>query len=161
MITVGYIKLHRSILDWEWYSDATTSRVFFHLLLTANIKDSRWQGYDIPKGSRVCTYPQLANELKISERNARTAISHLKSTGELTVKKTPKFSIISIVNWDVYQSDRQPKRQSSDSQVTVNRQHNKNKRIKEESLNTPKRVFKDGEKETEVSQYADRNDAWD
>jgi hypothetical protein len=45
--------------------------------------------------------------------------------------------------------------------VTVNRQHNKNKRIKEESLNTPKRVFKDGEKETEVSQYADRNDAWD
>ena len=61
----------------------------------------------------------------------------------------------------MYQSDRQPKRQSSDSQVTVNRQHNKNKRIKEESLNTPKRVFKDGEKETEVSQYADRNDAWD
>jgi hypothetical protein len=85
----------------------------------------------------------------------------LKSTGELTVKKTPKFSIISISNWDVYQSERQPKRQSTDSQVTVNRQHNKNKRIKEESLNTHKRVFKDREKETEVSQYADRNDAWD
>ena len=31
----GWIKLHRKITEWEWYSDANTFRVFMHLLLTA------------------------------------------------------------------------------------------------------------------------------
>lgn len=157
MISVGYIKLHRKLLEWEWYNDISTKTVFIHLLLTAQLKKTSFQGYEIPKGSRVCSYQKLAEETGLSVQNVRTAINHLKSTGELTISKTPKFSIISIKNWSKYQEGNKV----SNNQPTSNQQHNKNKRKKEECLNTPKRVFKHGEEEQAVSQYADRNDAWD
>lgn len=41
----GYIKIHRKMLDWEWYDDIPTKTLFLHLLLTANWKDSKWHRY--------------------------------------------------------------------------------------------------------------------
>ena len=99
----GFIKLHRSILDWEWFQDDKTFKVFIYLLLNANWEDSRFRGYDIPRGSLVIGYTALSKNLGISVRSARTAINHLKSTGELTVKTTNRFSIATIVNWEKYQ----------------------------------------------------------
>ena len=40
----GWIKLHRQILDWEWYDDINVKVLFLHLLLTANYEDKKWQG---------------------------------------------------------------------------------------------------------------------
>ena len=36
MLKNGYIKLYRSLLDWEWYDDTVTKCLFLHLLLTVN-----------------------------------------------------------------------------------------------------------------------------
>lgn len=158
----GFIKIHRSIVDWEWYTDTKTLALFVHLLLTVEYKEKKYKGYKIPKGSRVCSYPKLSEETGLSVQSVRTAINHLKSTGELTVSKTPKFSIISIENWGRYQGHQQGSQQSANSQLTVNQQHPKNIRNKEYSLDTLKGVSKESEKhEKAVSQYADRNDAWD
>lgn len=99
----GFIKLFRSMTSWEWYQDANTTRVFLHLLLNANWDDSRFRGFDIPKGSLVTGYNALSEQLGISKQSIRTAIKHLKSTGEITVKSTNKFSIISIANWEKFQ----------------------------------------------------------
>ena len=157
-----FIKLYRSTTEWEWYKDTNTKTVFLHLLLTVEIKDKRFQGYVIPKGSRVCSYPKLSEETGLSIQSIRTAINHLKSTGELTVSKTPKFSIISIENWGRYQGHQQGNQQSTNSQLTVNQQHPKNIRNKEYSVDNHKRLSTESEKhEKAVSQYADRNDAWD
>ncbi len=101
----GFIKLHREIINWEWYDDHNVSRLFLHILLTVNYKDNRYQGYDIPAGSRVSGLPKLADETGLSVRQVRTAIDKLKLTGSLTVTTTPKFSIISITNWGKYQDD--------------------------------------------------------
>ena len=37
----GFIKLFRQILDWEWYDDLPTCRLFIHLLLKANYAERR------------------------------------------------------------------------------------------------------------------------
>ena len=103
MTDQGFIKLHRSILSWEWYSDEITVRVFLHLLLNANWEDSKFKGYDIPRGSLVTSYASIANALNISVKNARTAINHLKTTGEVATKAASKFSIITIINWEKFQ----------------------------------------------------------
>ena len=103
MTDQGFIKLHRSILSWEWYSDEITVRVFLHLLLNANWEDSKFKGYDIPRGSLVTSYASIAKALNISVKNARTAINHLKTTGEVATKAASKFSIITIVNWEKFQ----------------------------------------------------------
>ena len=156
-----FIKLYRSLTEWEWYKDTNTKSLFLHLLLTVEIKDKKFQGYIVPKGSRVCSYPKLSEETGLSIQSVRTAINHLKSTGELTGSKTPKFSIISIENWGRYQGYQQGSQQSANSQLTVNQQHPKNIRNKEYSLDTPLRVSKEsGKGEKTVSKYADWNDKW-
>ncbi len=157
-----FIKLYRSLTEWEWYKDTNTKSLFLHLLLTVEIKEKKFQGYTIPKGSRVCSYPKLAEETGLSVQSVRTAINHLKSTGELTVSKTPKFSIISMVNWGRYQGHQQGNQQSTNSQLTVNQQHPKNIRNKEYSLDTLKGVSKEsGRAEKEVSKYRELENAWD
>ena len=49
----GFIVLHRAFLDWEWYGDINTSRLFLHLLLLANHQDVKWQGIVIRRGELV------------------------------------------------------------------------------------------------------------
>lgn len=127
----GFIVLFRSLLDWEWYQDANTMRVFIHCLLRANHEDKKWRGIIIPRGSFVGSIPSLSAELGISERGIRTALSHLKSTGEVTGKSTNKFTIYKVENYDSYQSvDRQNgrqrtgKRQADDRQPTTNNNDN-------------------------------------
>ena len=99
----GYIKLHRSILSWEWWSDDATFKVFVWMLLNANWEDSRYKGVDIPKGSLIIGRKIIARECHLTEQNVRTALNHLKSTNEITTKSTNKFTVASIVNWEKYQ----------------------------------------------------------
>ena len=121
-----FIKIDRNILDWGWYKDATTFRVFMHLLLTANIKAHKFMGVEIKRGELATSQKSLAESLGISVQSVRTAISHLKSTGEVTVSQHSRFSVISIVNYDLYQGNQQAKRQSANSQLTGNQQQSKN-----------------------------------
>lgn len=119
----GYIQLHRKMLKWEWYDDANTFRLFMHLLLNANYKASRYRGYDVPAGACVTGYTSLSKQLGISVQSIRTAMAKLKSTGEVTVNKTNKFSIVSMVRWSDYQStNRQSNTQSTLNQHSTNTQ---------------------------------------
>ena len=103
MFDGGYIKLHRKLTKWEWYHNANTFRVFIHLLLTANYEPRRFEGRTIERGQRVTSISKLSKELKVSVQSIRTALNHLKSTGELTIETTPKYTIITINNYISYQ----------------------------------------------------------
>ena len=103
MVDNGYLKLYRSITTWEWYKDTNTKIVFLHLLLKANWEPSRYKGYEVPKGGLVIGLKSLSKELGLSIQSVRTSLEHLKSTNEITIKSTNKFSIVSIVNWEKYQ----------------------------------------------------------
>lgn len=124
-----WIKVDRNILEWGWYKDANTFRVFMHLLLTANVKPHKFLGVDINRGELATSQKSLAEALGISIQSVRTAISHLKLTGEVTVKQHPRFAVISIPNYDLYQANQQAKRQSTNSQPTGNQQQYKNGRM--------------------------------
>ena len=78
-------------------------RVFIHLLLKANVEDKFYQGIPVRRGEILTGYPALAEELCMSIQNVRTAINHLKSTGEITVNLYPKGSLIVIENYEKYQ----------------------------------------------------------
>ena len=136
-----YIKVSRSMLDWEWYSDINTSRLFIHMLLKANWKDGNFKGTTVPRGSFVSSIRKLADETSLTEREVRTAINHLKTTGEVTHKPTSKYSVFTVVNYDLYQSnDTQSvsqttsERQSNDIQTTTIEEGKKERR-KEDNNN--------------------------
>jgi len=86
-------------------------RVFLHLILTANWEPKEWHGKEIQRGQRVTSYASLSSELKISVKSVRTAINHLKRTGEVAILTTHEYSIITIKNYEMYQ-DVATKRQS-------------------------------------------------
>lgn len=104
MLKDGFIQLHRKIVDWEWYQDVNTFRVFIHLLITVNYYDEKWQGILIKRGQRAASYSILASELNLSVKEIRTAINHLKRTGEVAHKNCHKYGLFTINNYDNYQS---------------------------------------------------------
>ncbi len=97
------MKLYRDILDWEWYSDMNTFRVYIHMILSANWQDGRFRGVEIRRGSLVSSYAKLAEATGLSEKNVRTAIKHLEKTGEVASRGYNKFSIFTLKNYDKYQ----------------------------------------------------------
>lgn len=84
----GFIKLHRKILEWEWYNDLNTFKLFVHCLLKANYIDKKWKGKEIKRGSFVSGRIELSKETGISQQSIRTSITKLKSTSNLTIKST-------------------------------------------------------------------------
>ena len=101
----GYIKIDRKILEWEWYKNINTKVLFLHCLLKANWKDGKFEGKVIPKGSFVTSIPHLSEETLLTVREVRTALEHLKLTGELTVESTNKYSVITVNNYCSYQTN--------------------------------------------------------
>lgn len=131
---MSYIKLHRKILKWEWYQDANTVRLFWHLLLKANFESKRWQGIEMKPGQLLTGRLKLASELKLSEQEIRTSLNKLKSTNEITIVTTSKFSIVTICKWEDYQAkyyDDQPTDQPTDQHL-INQQSTTDKEGKEE-----------------------------
>lgn len=139
--TGGFVTLHRRILDWEWYTDSATKDVFLHLLLTANYTDFTFRGRVIKRGQVVTSLPSISTGTGLSIQQARTALKHLESTGEITDEATCQYRIITIVKYNDYQNatddltgnqqaiNRRSNRQSTD-ELTVNQQgYNNNNNI--------------------------------
>ena len=136
-----YIKLFRKLINWEWYSDVNTTRLFVHCLLKANWKAGDWKGIHYEKGQFITSLESLSKETGLSVREVRTALKHLISTREVTSKKLQKGRIITINNWCEYQTsdkvtDKQVtrKRQGSDKQVTTDIRSKEHIRSKEDNI---------------------------
>ena len=114
----GWIKMHRKITDWEWYKNTNTKSLFLHLLIRANHKPGRWQGHEVSKGQLFIGRKTLSSETGLSEQKIRTALSNLQNTGEITIKSTSKFSIITICNYCKYHAEFIDDNQQSNQQST-------------------------------------------
>ena len=122
----GYIKLHKKIINWQWYDDINTKVVFLHLLLTANYEDKKWHNIIVKRGQRVISYENLAKETSLTTQAVRTAIFKLKSTGEITSKSTNKFTLVTIEKYDLYQMNDKKSTNKSTSHATNEQQTNNN-----------------------------------
>lgn len=135
----GWIKLHRQIVNWEWYSDSKTFRLFLHLLLTANHKDNNYRGKLIKKGCLVTGRELLSAQTGMSVREIRTCLERLKSTNEIAIKTNSKGTEIQVINYEKYQSttnETTNERPTNDQQTTTNK-NDKNDKEEKENKNIP------------------------
>ena len=114
----GWVKLHRGLLDWEWYDDINTCRLFIHCLIRANHADKLWRGKEIKRGSFFTSLDTLALETGLSVRQVRTSLDRLISTNEVTSLGQARGRMIVISKYDSYQGDDR----LSDSVATGSRQ---------------------------------------
>lgn len=141
----GYVKLYRKILDWEWYKKTNTRLIFLHLLICANWEDSFFRGVPIKRGQLVTTVEELATINCLTIQQTKTALKHLQITNEITIKSTPKFSIITLNNFNLYQSannqnnsqttanqqEKQPTKNKQNNSLSLYNKESKNKRSQE------------------------------
>jgi hypothetical protein len=121
MIREGYIRIHRSLLDWEWYGDESVTTLFLHLLLTVNWKPGKFRGQDVPPGTVITSLDKLAGTFGWTRGKLRRTLLKLKQTGEATSHTTNHWTAVTLVNWAKYQNIDQPTGQPTGQQTTNKR----------------------------------------
>lgn len=131
MLDTGWVKFHRKMVDWRWYSDPIVRGLFMHLILTVNYDSKEWGGTNIEPGSRVTSLAKLSQETSFSEKQIRRALDCLKRTNEIEVKTNNHFSFIKLNKWKEYQIENEDEgRQKADKGQTEGRQRATIKEVK-------------------------------
>ena len=149
----GFIKLFRQILDWEWYDDLPTCRLFIHLLLKANYAERNWHGQTIERGSCITSYATLASETGLSQEQIKRALKNLTKTGEIKRIATNKNTVICVVKYADFQGfgfeyneqttskEQVENKQKTNEQQTSNEQTTTTKEIKNKRNKESKNIY--------------------
>jgi len=130
----GYIHLWRKSLDAGWIKNHELWAFWSWCLLKATYREYDaivgLQRVHLKPGQFVFGLKKASQETGLSIRQIRTILDFLKKAENLTIKTTNKFSIITIINWDIYQGSETQNDTQNDKQPTNNRQHTRIKSIK-------------------------------
>lgn len=117
----GYILIHRKIINWQWYKDENTMRLFIDLLLDANYEDSKAGFEVIKRGQCLTSLKRMHERTGLTYQQIRTSLDKLKKSQEINKQVTNRYTIITIKNYDDYQK--------LNKQVTNNQQTSNNIKI--------------------------------
>jgi hypothetical protein len=132
MANLGWIKLRRSLIEWEWYDDHNATRLLIHLNIVVNYEDKKWKGQIIKAGSMVYSWDTLSAAVGLSIQQTRTSMSKLESSQEVTRKVTNKYQVLTLVKWVKFQvNEKKVTGKVTDKQQTTNRQVTTTKEVKE------------------------------
>ena len=102
-MAIGWIKIHRKMKEWEWYSDINTFRLFMHVLLSAEYTQKKIKGIVVERGQMLTSLSALSEETGLSVKQIRLCLNRLKTTNEVATRTTNKYTLLSIVNYGKYQ----------------------------------------------------------
>jgi len=132
----GYIKLWRKVEDCSSFSRGAGHVAMMTLcLIRANRSPKMFMGTLIDRGSFACGIESLGKEIRLSRQQSRDVFADLITDEFVTIKGTKLFSVISICNWAIYQSDedeKEPSKEPRENQGgTKEEPQSENKRIRE------------------------------
>lgn len=140
---VGWIKLHRSLKDWEWYSDHNATRLLIHLLVSVNYEDKPWKNEIVKAGTMITSWENLSHETGLSVKQVRTAMSKLEKGREVgrqvAGNGASKWQVITLIKWDKLQDDGQINGQTKGSKSGKQRattKEVKKQEVKKKEINT-------------------------
>ncbi len=101
-----YVKIYRKIVDWEWYKNPATCRLYEHLIYKANYEEKKFKNIVIKSGQRMTSLDSLAHETGLSRQQIRTALKNLELTHDITQQVTHHYRIITLCNYETYQIEK-------------------------------------------------------
>lgn len=135
----GYIKLYRSLLDWEWFHDVNVRLVFVYMLLAANYRPKAVRATLVGRGQFLTSYAKIAQKNGLTVSQVRTAVSKLRLTGEVATCFKGGGLLVSVINYEKYQgaarADDRGNRRADDSEIAgmtagSPQQHKKDKNLR-------------------------------
>ena len=105
----GYIKLHRKTLKSSVFSSEKALKVFIWCLLKATHSERDQlvgrQIVHLMPGQFVFGRAKASDELDMAPRTVYDVITTLKTNNNIVIKTNNKFSLVTIVNWALYQCE--------------------------------------------------------
>lgn len=128
----SWVKLSRKLATSAIAAKPEYLAVWVHLLMAASYKEGEIlvgrQVVRLKPGQLVFGRQKFSEKTGVSEAIVRSALQVLKSLQQITIKSETKFSVITITNWQFYQSEKP----TNDQQRTSNEPAtNHNKEIQE------------------------------
>lgn len=139
-MTGGWIKIYRQLLEKPIWQESTPEQkvILITLLSMANHekKEWEWQGkpYKTIPGRFITSLEKIKSKCGkgISVQNVRTALKRFEKYEFLTSESTNKNRLITIVNWEIYQSrESDSTKELTSNQQATNKQLTTNKNDKE------------------------------
>mgnify|MGYP003592542477 CR=1 FL=1 len=143
----GYVHLWRKVKDSAVFQNEGLFKVFIWCLLRANYKENfvpvkTGRGFSevrLLPGTFLFGRDSAARELNMKPSTVWNRIMKLKKLEFLNIESNSHYSIIYIINWNIYQAPPEKKNSKSDRQVTGNEhreelKNNKNKKMSESDL---------------------------
>lgn len=161
----GWLKIYRELKDKAIWKKSTPGQksVLITILMMANhqAKSWEWNGkkFTVQQGQFISSPSSIAKEagLGITRQIVRGSLARFANLGFLTTQSTNDSTLVTIVNWELYQgietnsTNQSTNRQPTDNQPTTT---NKNVRMKEgknkdkeHSQQSRKREYADGSPE--------------
>ncbi|HCY0820554.1 TPA: DnaD domain-containing protein [Staphylococcus aureus] len=147
----GWISIDRSIQNhWLFKENRTFSKfeAWIYLLMEANHSKAKVpignQIVTVERGQRLTSILTLSDLFNWSRFKVKTFLDLLESDGMLEVKTTSKYTLITIVNYDFYQSEQGRNQHQNDIKPTskqhqTNTNNNDNKDNNEKNVNNEKK----------------------
>lgn len=147
----GWISIDRSIQNhWLFKEKRTISKfeAWIYLLMEANHSKAKVpignQIVTVERGQRLTSILTLSDLFNWSRFKVKTFLDLLESDGMLEVKTTSKYTLITIVNYDFYQSEQGRNQHQNDIKPTSKQhQSNINPTSKQHQTNTNNNDNKD------------------
>ena len=144
----GWLKLYRSILDSAVFQDAEILKVWIWLLCNVAFEQHDTICYGkvihLKPGQIATGRKKIAQCTDLNENKVYRALTALKSLGNIEIKSTNKYSIITVVNWDKYQDEngkRTANEQQTNSKTTTGEQQDNNKRTQHKNGKNEKEIY--------------------
>ena len=129
LIHDGWIKLHRKIIDHPFYGDPEFLSVWITLLLNAtNVPiNKNWNGKTITlkPGQLIASRKTMSFMTGVNQSKVYRVLKRLENEQQIEQQKSPRSTIITITNWEKYQSGEQLNEQLPNSYRTATGQEYK------------------------------------
>ena len=139
MASIGWVRLHRSIMDnWIWFNETfSRGQAWLDLILLANHKDNKTMHngnlVTVKRGAKITSVRQLSLRWKWSTTKVKKFLDTLQADNMIDYKSDGKKTVYTIVNYELYQGF-----DEEESNTEITQKNNRSKTEKKQKNNRSK-----------------------
>ena len=129
-----WIKLHRKLDRSPLMENAELLRLWIHLLLNAAYEPKTLlNGVKLQPGQLLVSHQRLADKLRLNKGVTHRMLKVLRNCNAIETQAQRSYTIVTICNWDTYQSSSTDKRNAGATESATQAQRRRNQYKKERS----------------------------
>jgi len=105
----GWIKIHRSIMDWAFWGNPEAVKLWLWLLLHAQKKPfkhyikSQKKEVTLEPGQLLASVRYIAEQVEMHRCKVSRMLNVFKNCGNIKTKIVNGMNLVTIINWEEYQ----------------------------------------------------------